>query len=74
MLDPQYIVCCSFCGAPIGAYVQVGRETWLQIGCVKLYALHGRCACCGGEYHYAASDKLLERLIERTGRKRALEK
>jgi len=61
-------VCCPGCGLGIGHYVTVGRETWIQIGMIRAYAIHGRCASCHTEFHFSASEKKLEKLLERVGK------
>lgn len=63
-------ICCGGCGLSIGQYVTVGRETWLQIGVVKLFAVHGCCTNCDAAYHFSASEKTLERIIERHKRRK----
>ena len=56
---------CSNCQAVIGTYIKVEDQTWIRIGEVELKAAHGRCKCCRTEYHFSASQKLLEDLLAR---------
>ena len=72
MLTGDPAVYCQHCGALIGWYVQVEKQVWLQIGMIKTRVLHGQCTC-GAQFHYCASDKMLEALIERTLRNRELQ-
>ncbi len=64
---PEYItprqVSCSQCKATIGEYTEQAGKVWLRIGAVSLEYAHGRCGC-GAEWHWHASDRLLERIIE----------
>ena len=68
-MSDNALVCCK-CGAVIGVYTSGddGR-VWLQIGNVSLYAAHGCCVLCDGEYHWNASDRLLHDLVDRITRR-----
>ena len=59
---PEYVTCT--CGQAIGAYQQVGGHVLLRLGGVLLSSAHGVCTC-GKDFHWASSDRTLERLIER---------
>lgn len=56
---------CPQCEITVGLYVTEGTETWIQTGMIRAYAIHGKCASCGSEYHFSASEKKLERLLKR---------
>jgi len=65
---PTTIVTCQFCGAQIGEYLQEGGRVLLRLGQVILDNAHGQCLC-GTEWHWCASDQLLDRLVERAKRR-----
>lgn len=61
----QYDVRCPTCEMLVGSYVRVDNQVWLQAGALQAQSLHGRCCGCHTEFHYCASDKILEHLINR---------
>jgi hypothetical protein len=64
-VEPLPGIYCSECHTLIGFYVTVGKQTWLQVGSLQLKCAHGRCCVCHTEYHWSASDKMLEDLINK---------
>ena len=61
---PTTPAACANCGAIIGEYIETNNRIWLKIGIVTLEYAHGKCDC-GAAWHWATSDKTIERLIER---------
>lgn len=58
-------VLCPKCGMLLGFYICVEHQVWLQSGAVQAKAIHGRCCGCNTEFHFIASQKQLEHLIQR---------
>jgi len=56
---------CGECKTALAYYVrgQDGR-VWVLVGNLVLSSAHGRCVC-GAEWHWVASEKRLEDLLER---------
>ncbi len=56
-------VTCAKCGATIGECTEHAGRVWLRIGIIALEYAHGACEC-GQDWHWASSDKTLERMME----------
>jgi len=61
---PVPAVSCQKCGAQLGYIVNVNDRAWLRVGCLALYAAHGKCQC-GQEWHWTSTDALLQKILER---------
>ena len=57
-------VTCPKCGRVIGHYQKHGDQVWLRVGIITCRVIRSVCDC-GYEFDYDASQKKLERLIER---------
>jgi hypothetical protein len=59
-------VSCPECDIEIGTIIEQRGRAWLRVGCLELYAAHGRCGSCGTEWHWTASEMLLKRIVEQS--------
>jgi hypothetical protein len=55
-------ITCS-CGESIGKIVQVGKEKWIDLGCVQLQYFRGRCGKCKSIIHFSSLDVQLYELV-----------
>jgi hypothetical protein len=63
-------VTCPTCNVEVGSYSEIGGKIWLQVGILRVSILHGECRNCHSPFHWVASEKRLERLIERCSRRK----
>lgn len=59
------------CRAGTGArYVQVGEETQMLVGNIRIDSMSGHCAKCGRQLYFSSTQVKLDKLLERRTRKR----
>lgn len=65
ILDYANRVCCPNCMEPVGNEIILEEQTWLRIGNLQCYAVHGQCVKCDAEFHWTVNDVRLARLISK---------
>ena len=53
------------CGLTIGQYVTENKQTWIAVNILRAETIHGKCGGCGRPFHFCASDKRLETLVNK---------